>query len=228
MPALRRRVTMAPVEERAACALMKQRFEAAGFTIEENQAFEEVGIHFEIDGFDARHRVGYEYVTSEAGDSWDVDDSVIAALADRRQRGELHVLVVVEAEAPDAAALGSAVDRFLAELREQGVLAAPAGSVPPEPVAPVIPMPIVVPEEPQVVAEAEPRAAPDPPEADEPAPGKVAPPRATDEPAPGKAAPPRATDEPAPAKARTAKPKSPRTRTPSTRPKAAKKKPARK
>src|SRR4051794_18502344 len=67
------------VEERAACALLKQRFEAAGFTIEDNRPFDEDGIRFEIDGFDAQHRVGYEYASEEAGDSWDVDDAVIAA-----------------------------------------------------------------------------------------------------------------------------------------------------
>lgn len=211
---------MAPVEERAACALLKQRFEAAGFTIEENRAFEEDGIRFEIDGFDARHRVGYEYVTSEAGDSWDVDDGVIAALADRRRRGDLHVLVVAETEVPDAEMLGSAVDRFLSELREQGIPANPAGEAPPAPAdhetdageAPVAagtpadaaPLPILVPEEPAVIADDEsPPATP-----------------ALD--------PPRADEEPPPVKAKTARPKSPRAKAPATRPKATRKKPARK
>src|SRR5690242_13631054 len=102
----------ARVEERAACALLKQRFESAGLTIAENRAFDEGGVRFEIDGFDAAHRVGYEYLTTEAGDSWDVDDAVIAALAERRKRGELHVLIVDEADAPDEAALGKAADAF--------------------------------------------------------------------------------------------------------------------
>jgi hypothetical protein len=109
------------VQERAACALLKQRFEAAGFTIEDNRPFDEDGIRFELDGFDAQHRVGYEYATEEAGDSWDVDDAVIAALEERRKRGEVYILVVREADAPDAASLGVAADAFLAELRERGV-----------------------------------------------------------------------------------------------------------
>jgi hypothetical protein len=117
----RRRVTIADVDERAACALLKQRFESAGFAIEENRAFDEDGVRFEIDGFDARHRVGYEYVSAEAGDSWDVDDGVIAALEERRGRGELHVLIIDETEAPDADALGAKADAFLAELRDFGV-----------------------------------------------------------------------------------------------------------
>ena len=108
----------AAVEERTACAQLKRRFEAAGFHIEENQLFDEDGVRFEIDGFDAGRRVGYEYVTKEAGDGWDVDGDVIAHLAERRKRGELHVLIVDEADAPDAATLDTAIDEFLQTLPE--------------------------------------------------------------------------------------------------------------
>ncbi|HMG23307.1 MAG TPA: hypothetical protein VK607_18360, partial [Kofleriaceae bacterium] len=104
------------MEERSACAQLKRRFEAAGFQIKENQTFDEDGVWFEMDGFDAARRVGYEYVTKEAGDGWDVDGNVIAALAERRERGELHVLVVDEADAPDAEALDRAIDEFLRSL----------------------------------------------------------------------------------------------------------------
>ena len=104
------------MEERAACAQLKRRFEAAGFRIKENQTFDEDGVWFEIDGFDAARRVGYEYVTAEAGDGWDVDGDVIAALAERRKAGELYVLVVDEGDAPDAASLDQTIDAFLAEL----------------------------------------------------------------------------------------------------------------
>lgn len=123
----------AAVEERTACAQLKRRFEAAGFQIEENQLFDEDGVRFEIDGFDAKRRVGYEYVTGEAGDGWDVDAGVIAALAERKQRGELHVLIIDEADAPDAATLDTAIDEFLKTLPDGGADSdAPA---PPEPAA---------------------------------------------------------------------------------------------
>jgi hypothetical protein len=101
------------MEERKACALLKARFEQAGFRIEENQPFDENGVSFEIDGFDAERRVGYEYVTEEAGDGWDVDGAVIAALDGRRKAGELHVLVIDERDAPDDASLSQAIDAFL-------------------------------------------------------------------------------------------------------------------
>ncbi len=110
------------MEERSACAQLKRRFEAAGFRIQENQRFDEDGMWFEIDGFDAARRVGYEYLTKEAGDGWDVDRDVIARLAERHQRGELHVLVVDEADAPDAASLDRVIDAFLGELAAGGVL----------------------------------------------------------------------------------------------------------
>src|SRR5215813_13877617 len=114
------------MDERTACAVLKQRFEQAGFHIEENRPFDEDGVHFEIDGFDSASRVGYEYVTAESGDGWDVDGDVIATLDTRRQKGELYVLVVDEAKAPDEAALGREADAFLAELKQRGVGAKPA------------------------------------------------------------------------------------------------------
>jgi hypothetical protein len=104
--------------EQSACALLKARFEKAGYAIEENVAFDEDGVAFEVDGFDADKRVGYEYITDEAGDTWDVDNEVIAKLAARRDAGELFILVVGESEAPDAAALGRAADLFLGQLAE--------------------------------------------------------------------------------------------------------------
>src|SRR5260370_39324359 len=105
------------MEERAACLLLKQRFEAAGFQIEENVTFDEDGLRFEMDGFDSDARVGYEYLTREMGDAWDVDADVIAQLAARRAKGDLHVLVVDENDAPNAEALEARAAHFLAEIK---------------------------------------------------------------------------------------------------------------
>jgi hypothetical protein len=116
------------MEERKACEALKRRFEQAGFHIEENRAFDEDGVSFEMDGFDPASRVGYEYVTAESGDGWDVDGDVIAALDARRQKGELYILVVDEAKAPDEAAIGREADAFLAQLRSRGV--GPGGGAP--------------------------------------------------------------------------------------------------
>jgi hypothetical protein len=118
------------MEERKACELLKQRFERAGFRIEENRPFDEDGVQFEMDGFDSDSRVGYEYVTAESGDGWDVDGDVIAALDARKEKGELYVLVVDEDKAPDEASLGREADAFLADLRERGVAPKPAKAKP--------------------------------------------------------------------------------------------------
>jgi hypothetical protein len=104
--------------EKDACALLKARFQKAGYKIAENVAFDEDGVTFDVDGFDAAKRVGYEYITDEAGDTWDVGSDVVAALEARRDAGELFILVVGEADAPDAAALGRAADLFLGQLAE--------------------------------------------------------------------------------------------------------------
>ncbi|HEY3808249.1 MAG TPA: hypothetical protein VGL61_36970 [Kofleriaceae bacterium] len=116
--------------ERDACALLKARFEQAGYEIDDNVPFDEDGVRFEIDGFDAAKRVGYEYVTEEAGDSWDVDGEVIDALNAARRAGKLFILVVNEHDAPDAGSLGKAADAFIATLGEQ-----PAKKAPKQPAA---------------------------------------------------------------------------------------------
>lgn len=101
------------MEERAACALLKARFEAAGYRIAENVSFDGAGVQFEIDGYDAARQVGYEYVSEEAGDSWDVGDEVVDALASSTA---YRVLIVTEAEAPDAVSLETKATAFLASL----------------------------------------------------------------------------------------------------------------
>jgi hypothetical protein len=226
------------VEERAACAHLKRRFEAAGFRIKENQTFDEHGVWFEMDGFDAERRVGYEYVTAEAGDGWDVDGDVIAALADRRKRGEIHILIIDEEDAPDAASLDHAIDEFLAGLppRAAEAPAAPAEAHADEPTSKMDAPPAAA--EAAEVADAELIEEPDDEpiepddelidepgdepieeiEPEEAAPAKAAPAKA----APAKAAPAKA----APAKAAPAA-KAKSTKPPPT-PKGAKKKPARK
>lgn len=122
------------MEERKACAHLRQRFEAAGFRIEENVDYAEHGLRFDLDGFDAGAKVGYEYVTVEAGDGWDVDEAVIAKLTELRQSGGLHVLVIEEAEAPELADLDRLAEEFFAELGSRGVgPGAPKPASPPPP-----------------------------------------------------------------------------------------------
>ena len=75
-----------------------------------------------MDGFDPEKRVGFEYVTTEAGDRDEVTSGLIAALDARMERGDLFVLIVDEEDAPDAIRLNEAAEGFLEELFRRGVL----------------------------------------------------------------------------------------------------------
>lgn len=121
------------MEERKASEHLKRRFEQAGFRIAENVDFNEHGLRFDLDGYDADAKVGYEYVTDEAGDGWDVDEAVVAKLTELRQSGGLSVLVIDEDEAKDPAALDRLADEFFAELKARGIgpKAAATGAKPP-------------------------------------------------------------------------------------------------
>jgi hypothetical protein len=111
------------MNEREGCALLKERFTAAGLAIEEHARFTEEGLDVTLDGFDPARRIGYEYVTTEAGDREEITPSVLAALEARMQRDELYVLLVDERDVPDPAKLRLAADRFLEILRQRGKIA---------------------------------------------------------------------------------------------------------
>lgn len=101
------------MDEAQGCALLKQHFVAAGYDIAESFPFNEQGVAFMLDGFDPVRRVGYEYITTAAGDREDVHPGIVAALEHRMTRGELYVLLVDEREVLSAADLASAAQHFL-------------------------------------------------------------------------------------------------------------------
>lgn len=110
------------MNERDGCALLRERFIAAGLAIQEGFAFAEGGLAITLDGFDPARRVGYEYLTNEAGDRAELTEEVVAELEDRMRRGELFLLLIDEAEVDGAATLARAADHFLGVLRARGVL----------------------------------------------------------------------------------------------------------
>lgn len=102
--------------EAEGAATLKGLFEAAGYHIAERFTFDEDGVFAELDGWDADARVGYEYITSEAGDRLEFTPSAIATLEARMSRGELYVLLVDEHDVDGEAALASAAKDFLARV----------------------------------------------------------------------------------------------------------------
>ncbi len=114
------------MRETEGTALLLARFGEAGYAIAENFHFHEGDIEVDLDGWDAAARVGYEYLTAEAGDFAQFDPATLARFEGRMAKGELFVLLVDEHEAVTAEALDAAARGFLAELaRRQTAKAAP-------------------------------------------------------------------------------------------------------
>lgn len=97
-------------------ALLLARFTEAGYAIVPNFHFHEGDIEVDLDGWDASARVGYEYVTAEAGDHLQFDERTLARFESRMEKGELYVMLVDEREAMTAEALDAAALGFLGEL----------------------------------------------------------------------------------------------------------------
>src|SRR5262249_25892407 len=107
------------VTEAEGCALLQARFTAAGFRIAENFHFHEGDIEVDLDGWDAEARVGYEYITREAGDDRQFDPATLERFEARMERGELYVLLIDERDAVTKDVLESAAEGFLAEVAAQ-------------------------------------------------------------------------------------------------------------
>lgn len=97
-------------------ALLHGLFTEAGYAIVEDFRFDEDGVAVDLDGWDAAARVGYEYITREAGDDKQFDEATLSRFEERMDRGELFVLLVDETAAVTESALAEAGRGFLAEL----------------------------------------------------------------------------------------------------------------
>jgi hypothetical protein len=112
------------MDEHEGCAVLKRRFTAAGLSIQEHYPLREGAVTFHVDGFDPQRRVGYEYITTAAGDRDEITPELVAALEERMGRAELFILLIDEAEAPTEETLIHAADHFLMVLRMRGHLEA--------------------------------------------------------------------------------------------------------
>jgi hypothetical protein len=106
------------VTEDEGTALLFVRFTEAGYRIARDFHFDEGGVQVDLDGWDASARVGYEYITAEAGDHRQFDAETLARLEERMAKGELHVFLIDEHDAMTEASLDSAARGFLAALAE--------------------------------------------------------------------------------------------------------------
>jgi hypothetical protein len=104
------------VTEAEGCALLLAKFTEAGYAIAPDFRFHEGDIEVDLDGWDASARVGYEYITREAGDHRQFDARTLGLFEERMMKGELFVLLVDEQEAVTKEALAAAAEGFLGEV----------------------------------------------------------------------------------------------------------------
>jgi hypothetical protein len=103
------------LSETKACDLLARLFRARGYTIARNISFREYGVSFHIDGWDAKARVGFEFLSSEDEDHDDLTLREYQTLMAAQQRGELALLILDEVEPLSVADLKAMADEFLDE-----------------------------------------------------------------------------------------------------------------
>jgi len=104
------------LSETEGCDLLARLFRARGYAIERNVLFREYGVEFHVDGWDAKKRVGFEFLSSEDDDHDDLSLSEYHALGAAQQRGELALFIIDEVEPLSAADLALQANEFLDEV----------------------------------------------------------------------------------------------------------------
>ena len=99
--------------ESEGCELLARVFRARGYAIRRNVTFREYGVAFKVDGWDAKARVGFEFLSSEADDHHELSLGEFKRLMAAQQRGELALFVIDESEQLSAQDLTHAADEFL-------------------------------------------------------------------------------------------------------------------
>jgi hypothetical protein len=102
-----------PLSEAEGCELLSRLFRDSGLAIRRNVTFNEFGVKFRIDGWDAKSRVGFEFLSSEAADHDDLTLGEFKRLMAAQQRGDLAIFIVDEVEQLTAAGLMAAAREFL-------------------------------------------------------------------------------------------------------------------
>jgi hypothetical protein len=103
------------LSETEACELLARLFRARGFRIVRNVLFREYGVEFHVDGWDAKARVGFEFMSSEDEDHIDLSLGEYQTLSDAQRRGELALFIIDEVEPLSAADLVAEAADFLDE-----------------------------------------------------------------------------------------------------------------
>ena len=109
------------MNEREGTELLHRLFSSRGLQIQRDVPFDELGVSVNLDGYDPARRIGYELITTEAGDRAEFTAEVVERLEQRMARGEVYLLLVDEVDA-DVEALTHAAEGFLDRLAALGRL----------------------------------------------------------------------------------------------------------
>ena len=104
------------LSEAEGCRVLTEAFRRRGYNILNNVRFAEAGVAFDVDGWDAAARVGFEYRTHEAEDRKDLSDEELGMLGARMERGELYLFIIDDDQVPDASSLAAYAGQFLDEI----------------------------------------------------------------------------------------------------------------
>ena len=107
------------LREDQGCQILAGVFAARGYPVKRDVPFAEGKVSFEIDGFNAEHRVGFEFRTDEAGDKDDLDDDELLELARRMEAGELFIFVIDDVSVDSEADLAQYAHGFLNEVERR-------------------------------------------------------------------------------------------------------------
>jgi len=107
-----------PLSETKACDLLARVFRNRGYAIVRNIPFREYGVSFHIDGWDAKARVGFEFLTSEDDDHDDLTLEEYQTLMAAQLRGELALFIMDEVEPFTPDDLRGAAEEFLDQVAD--------------------------------------------------------------------------------------------------------------
>jgi hypothetical protein len=110
------------VNEREGSALLRRVFETAGIKIEEAVKKRFDAGEVTLDGWDDAKRIGFEFITTEAGDRSEFTVAVLEEIERRMSEGEFFLFLIDEETTAEEATLERAAHRFLDTLRKRGAL----------------------------------------------------------------------------------------------------------
>jgi len=108
------------IDEVQGRGVLRKVFEDAGYRIEEDYAFRVAGSLIYLDGYDPVRRVGYEYITTAAGDRGDLNEVVLEELNQMNEEGLVDILLVDENYVSSEEELRLACQGYLEALRLGG------------------------------------------------------------------------------------------------------------